>query len=273
MHDGSDKLFADLMLWSIFLPVGEAFRVSLSRKWRVRVDPTAGSHRTVLSWGTAGVVMQFVSLYAGVVVMRYKFGAGWWPSTGDNVYYALTSGFATTRLGTVLPLYPWLTYVLTVGGLVMEALAPLMVFLTNSSTRSRLLVVVLGAMIQIGIQIMFALPQFGFISVIAVIPMLPTPTLDAWVGKVRAGADGASKSGGGWGDGEDGGVPSSPSIVCGNAGRKSRTTRLVGGRVNRWLGCFFFVYMHGDRILACVWGCANDWCWIPRMMASRPPHL
>ena len=239
MHDGSDKLFADLMLWSVFLPVGDAFRIQFSRRWRLWVDPAAGLHRTVLSWGAAGVVMQFVSLYAGVVVMRYKFGAGWWPSSGDNVYYALTSGFATTRLGNMLPLYPWLTYVLTMGGLVMVAMAPLFVFFTTSRTRSRLLVVVLGVAIQAGIQIMFHLPQFGCISVIAVIPMLPTPTLDAWVGKATVRA---SSSSGGFGGGEKEDQLPSSSVRCLPDGRRNR--HVAGGRTNRWLACFFFVYMH-----------------------------
>ena len=89
-HDASDKLFANLMLWCTFLPVGEAFvfrrraapapapttTTTTAALW---LDTSSGPYRTAFTAGTAGVVLQFCSLYAGVVLRRYYGGPDWWP--------------------------------------------------------------------------------------------------------------------------------------------------------------------------------------------------
>lgn len=119
-HDGSDKLFANLMLWAIFLPIGEAFVFRLpppssssssSRWWRLELVRSCGPYRTALTCGTAGVVLQFCSLYAGVVIMRYYRGRDWWPSSGTLLYYAIHAGFASTKFAAIIGQYPWVTYV------------------------------------------------------------------------------------------------------------------------------------------------------------------
>ena len=151
-----------------------------------------------------------------------------------------------------------------------EGCLPLLALATVSSSRSRLLVVGLGAMVQLGIQMLFYLPQFACISVIASLPMLPTPVLDQLLGKSRveeAGARGAAavgRSGENGGDGGTGpvgsgggsaGNPSTPtpgllpepSPGCGQnsaaTAAERRMRRISGGRVSKGLSLFCLVYM------------------------------
>lgn len=169
---------------------------------------------------------------------------------------------------------------MTVSAVFAEASLPLLVFFTTSTSRSRLLVVVVGVLVQAGIQMLFYLPQFAAISVIASIPMLPTPVLDDWLGKsksettltegggrrgcndVSSAATASSSSGGGSGVAGAGFAAGAPTVAAGGIfllpaplpGFKSsigstetaaerRMQRIAGGRISRCLSLFCLVYM------------------------------
>jgi hypothetical protein len=60
---------------------------------------------------------------------------------------------------------------------------PVLVLATASNSMGRMLPVVVNVAVQLGIQMLFRLPTFAAISIIASLPLLPTPLLDRHFGK------------------------------------------------------------------------------------------
>ena len=161
-HDGSDKYFRNLLLWCCFM--------DLSGKAQPR-------GQAQLSIGTVGYVLQVCLMYAGVIALRMRGGSTWF--NGTAVGYALGASFATKPPANTLIANPALCEYLSYGGLVGEAVIPVLILLSSNRTPwLRLAAVANVAAVHAGILFMFYLPQWSILATIATAFLLPSVFLD-----------------------------------------------------------------------------------------------
>lgn len=165
-HDGSDKYFRNLLLWSCFMDL-----CPISKQPRKQAV-------TQLSIGTVGFIFQMCLMYAGVISYRFRYGKSWFDGTA--VGYALSSSFATRPPATFLTDHPQICKVMTFSGLIGEAIIPIVILITSYRTpilRSGIFFGILA--VHAGIYFLFYLPQWSLFASLAAVLLLPPAFLDA----------------------------------------------------------------------------------------------
>ncbi|MFB6192598.1 MAG: HTTM domain-containing protein [Haloarculaceae archaeon] len=191
--NGGDSLLRRLLLWSLFLPLGERWSVDALRRERA---PRAG----VASLATGAFLLQVVLVYATNAVFKLR-GSTWTPPGADAMAYVFGLDRLTVRLGDVLAAYPALYEPLGHLWLVLIVASPLLVLATG---RTRTLLA--GALIcmHLGMALTMRLGVFPLVSVTGLVPFLPGRVWDAVETGGRAGlarareALGASGTLAGW---------------------------------------------------------------------------
>ena len=121
LSSGADTLIRLLLFWSMFLPLGA--RWSIDSAWeRAR---TAVKPLRAFSFGSAGLLLQIALMYWFTALL--KTGAPWW-SEGSALYYALGAGQVTRPSSEFLLQFPTLLRVLTHATMVLEYVAPALLF-------------------------------------------------------------------------------------------------------------------------------------------------
>ena len=96
--NGGDILLRHLLLWGVFLPLGERWSVDATRR-------TRGARDRVASVATAGLFLQIVAVYATNAVLKHR-GSLW--TDGTAVRYVFGLDQFTVLLGDALAEVPWL---------------------------------------------------------------------------------------------------------------------------------------------------------------------
>ena len=161
---GGDALLQHLTFWSLLLPLGSRWSVDASRHGR--------SQGRIVSVASAGILIQVLLLYG--VNALLKFRGDLWLS-GDAVTVILGLDRFTALLGPLfreLPLVPEIANWAWVGLL---AVSPLLVLSTG---RTRVAVAGAFATVHFGMVLTMDLGIFPLVSILALIPFLPSSVWD-----------------------------------------------------------------------------------------------
>jgi len=176
-HTG-DLWFETLFLWAMFLPLGA--HLSLDRL-RGRTPPLAPR---VCSLATTGALFQVALFYvmAGSLKARYDV----W-TRGDAVWVFTHVIEYTRPLGAWLGRYPAACSFLTYSTLVLEGLAPFLLFVPFATARIRAALFCVFAAFHLTLQSAIYIGIFQLICIVALTLFLPGSFWDALARRVPAG--------------------------------------------------------------------------------------
>ncbi len=164
---GGDKTLVVMAFFAAFLPLGQ--RYSLTAQWFGPRPQTA-----YRSMATAAYAIQVLLVWfmAGIL----KTGEQWW-SDGTAVSMALHLEAFTTEFARHWRHWDWLVGPLTLVVFWMECLGPLLMLVPALWCRVIGLVALVG--LEIGIWLSLEVGLFPFISLVSIVPLVPTRVVDA----------------------------------------------------------------------------------------------
>lgn len=165
LQSSGDMLMSLLLFWGMFLPLGLRWSVD-----RARASNDTELPRRVLSVATAAVLIQAALVY--YFASWLKSGEPW--HDGTAVWIALNWDQGTTAFGRSMLRFPELLSFATHGVLWFELLGPLLLFVPFYTSLIRLLVVPMFVMLHLSFMLMMVLATFPFVSIVSVIPFVPT---------------------------------------------------------------------------------------------------
>lgn len=163
--NGGDYLLYMLLLWSIFLPLGEYGSVD-SFLGRFRKTP----RKRILSMGTVALLIQIALIYVFSVIIKAK-EEPWWD--GQAIYFALTSDFYTKVLGLILLKWPIILKILTPVIFWAEFFAPVFLFMPVRTSFFRMIAMIMVFLLHLGFGLCLELRIFPWVSVLAMSAFLP----------------------------------------------------------------------------------------------------
>ncbi len=162
--NAGDSVLRRLLLWSIFLPLGERFSVdSLLRE---------GYRRRIVSLASGGILLQVVTIYT--VNALFKLRGDLW-MRGVAVQYVFSLHNVLTGFGELLANYPTLLDVFDRVWLVMVVASVLLILLTGWS---RAVFASLFIVMHFGMLLTMRLGLFPLISITALLLFLPSVVWD-----------------------------------------------------------------------------------------------
>ena len=171
--NGGDSLLRRLLFWGVFLPLGARWSLdALAGRTRRSRVPTGGMQGRVVGVAAAGLLIQVVLVYA--TNAGFKLGSGRWLS-GDALAYVLHLDEFTTPLGAALAEVP---AVLSVLETVWLGLLVGSVGLVATTGWRRALLAGLFAGAHLWMAATMRLGVFPFVSVVALVPFLPSRVWD-----------------------------------------------------------------------------------------------
>ena len=165
VQSSGDILMLMLLFWGLFLPLNLHWSVD-----RARATNGAAVPLRVLSTATAAVLVQAALVYLFASLL--KTGEPW--HNGTAVWLALNWDQGTTALGRTMLNFPWLLALLTPVVLWFELLAPIALFIPFYTPVVRLVVIPLLVLMHLSFAALMVLATFPFVSIVSVIPFLPT---------------------------------------------------------------------------------------------------
>ncbi|MFC4359627.1 HTTM domain-containing protein [Halobium salinum] len=180
VQNSGDALLRWLLLWSVFLPLGERVSVdALRRGVRSATESAAGSRREwrprdrVVSPASAGLLLQVVLVYASNALLKSR-GTLW--TNGEAIYYVLSLRRFTVLLSDLFAGSPWVFGPLGHLWFAMLVASPLLVLLTG---RGRALLAGLFVVMHAGMTATLMIGLFPLISIVALLPFFPAVVWDA----------------------------------------------------------------------------------------------
>jgi len=173
---GSDLLLRMLLLWGIFLPLGARYSVDSALD-----NSSERTPERVLSWASAALLLQVAMVYAFSAAL--KSGPEW--RDGSAVYYALQIDHFAKPFARHVLNHPLLMRGLTYGVWGLEALGPWLLFAPQRTEPIRLAVVGALAAIQLGLWSCLELGMFPWVSIVALLPLLPSSVWDRLFSRLR----------------------------------------------------------------------------------------
>lgn len=129
---GADSLLRVMLFWSMFLPLGA--RWSLDAR---RGGSTLGTAKATVSFATVAIFLQVAFMYWFTAILKDSPA---WRSEGTALYYALGAEQITTPLGQLAFGLPHdLLRVLTFAALILEVVAPILLFCPIRTPQVRLM--------------------------------------------------------------------------------------------------------------------------------------
>lgn len=208
LHAG-DSLLRRLLLWGVFLPLGE--------RWSVDARRTEDDPRPrVAGMASAAILLQVVIVYTENAAFKLR-GDPW--VTGDAMVYVFALEPRVTTLGEVLANYPAVLELLGYLWLVMVVSSVLLVVLTG---RARSLFAGLFVLMHAGMALTMHLGLFPLVSIAALLPFFHGDVWDtaetrlgatvrAWRGRLRPPRH--ARMGGRWMEGHGGPLQGIPATV------------------------------------------------------------
>ena len=172
--NAGDLILIQLLFWFMFLPT--------ARVWTLggRREPDAPPRSRVLSVASAGLVLQMPFVYFFSALQKLA-GSGW--LEGTVTWYAVSREAASRTFGLFLRDHvPAVLDALTYVTLTLEFVGPLLLFLPRSTPRVRLAMFLAFASLQLGLSLSLRLWLFPFISIVALVPILPGFVFDRMTG-------------------------------------------------------------------------------------------
>jgi len=171
--NGGDSLLRRLLFWGIFLPLGTRWSLdALAGRVRGHARSGTGARGRVAGVASAGLLIQVVLIYA--TNAGFKLGSERWLS-GEALAYVFRLDEFTTPLGAALAGYPAALSALETVWLAMLAGSVGLVALTGWR---RALLAGLFAGAHLGMAATMRLGVFPFVSVVALLPFLPSGVWD-----------------------------------------------------------------------------------------------
>ena len=165
VQSSGDILMLMLLFWGLFLPLNLHWSVDRARATNDSVVPLR-----VLSTATAAVLVQAALVYLFAALL--KTGEPW--HNGTAIWLTLNWDQGTTALGRAMLGFPWLLSLLTPVVLWFELLAPIALFIPFYTPVVRLVVVPLLVLMHLSFAVLMVLATFPFVSIVSVIPFLPS---------------------------------------------------------------------------------------------------
>ncbi len=168
---GGDVLLRMLLVWSVFLPLGAAW--SVDSRWKPR--PT----KTQTSVATLAIMIQMAMMYffAGLS----KCNAFW--LDGEAIEYAMQLEMYAKPFAAVMLTAPWLLGAMTIGVLVLELVAPLLLFVPWQNRRMRYGLLIIFWAMHVGIWLTLSIGIFAPIAMIGWFVFVPGSFWDRWWGR------------------------------------------------------------------------------------------
>lgn len=175
---GGDLLLRMLLFWSMFVPLGAVWSIDA---WRQR--PSKAISMRFLSVGSMAIFLQIAFMYWFTAAL--KTGPEW-RDDGSALFYVLRRPLYTTWIGESLQDYTLLLQTLSYGTMVIEVVAPILLFFPIWNTRARLIGIGSLLGLQLGIMFTMSIGLFPFVSSSCLLVLLPTAFWDTVEPRVRA---------------------------------------------------------------------------------------
>lgn len=154
-----------LLFWSLFLPLGGAASVD-----RLLRPPAGAVRRSVVSCGTAALVLQLCQMYWFSAALKDHPA---WTTELSAVYYALSLDSFSTALGRWLLSFPRLLQGLTAAVFWLEILGPGLLLLPLRGSGLRMAVVLAFVALHVGLAVTLELELFPWTCIAAWSALLP----------------------------------------------------------------------------------------------------
>ncbi|WP_129113143.1 HTTM domain-containing protein [Halegenticoccus tardaugens] len=165
--NGGDALLAWLLVWALFLPLGERWSVDARRRGSGR------PRRRVANAASAALLLQAVLVYASNAALKLR-GGDW--LRGDAILYVFSLDQFVVGFGNELARHPELLTLLGRGWLAMLVCSPLLVLLVG---RPRALFALGFVGTHLGMLLTMRLGLFPLVSIAALLAFLPEEVWDA----------------------------------------------------------------------------------------------
>jgi predicted DCC family thiol-disulfide oxidoreductase YuxK len=162
---GGDTLLRMMTFWAMFLPLGLVYSVDAA----LDSEPERKKPQTIFSAGTVALMAQIAMVYWFAVSL--KTGPEW-RTEGSAVYYALSLEQMAHPLGRWLTQFPNFLRFLTFFTLVVEAAAPIFLFIPWRSQQIRTLAVLFLISLHLGFATFLNVGHFPFVGSVIMLPML-----------------------------------------------------------------------------------------------------
>ncbi|MFB6096718.1 MAG: HTTM domain-containing protein [Haloferacaceae archaeon] len=188
--NGGDVLLRLVLLWAIFVPLGERWSLDARRRAGRAAGETEASapRRAIASLGTAALLGQVVIMYGSNALFKLN-GTLW--LDGTAIQYVFSLDQFTILLGDVLANYPLLLHAGALLWMALLVCSPLLLGLTGWR---RAVLVGLFMSMHLGMLLTMQLGLFPLIAVAALVPFLPGEVWDA-VGLGAVPTDDGDRSG------------------------------------------------------------------------------
>ncbi|MFB6370701.1 MAG: HTTM domain-containing protein [Haloarculaceae archaeon] len=158
--NGGDTLLRHLLVWGVFLPLGERWSVDAVRRDHER--------DRIASLATAGLLAQVVLVYGTNAVLKLR-GDIW--LAGDAVEQALMLTRYSTPIGAAILEFPLLPMIADYLWLGLLLASPLLLVTTGTA---RVVLVGAFAAMHAGMALSMGLGLFPYISIAALVPFVPS---------------------------------------------------------------------------------------------------
>jgi hypothetical protein len=187
--NGGDALLRRLLLWGLFLPLGERLSVDALRAAAGSRD-SADARERVAGVASAALLSQVVLVYGVDALLKHR--SPLW-IRGNAVRYVFSLDQFTVLLGERLAGFPALLRLANWFWLGLLSASVLLLLLTG---RRRTLLVSLFVTAHFGMALTMRLGLFPLISVAALLPFLPPQVWDGLAARVPAGSTAVDRWGG-----------------------------------------------------------------------------
>ena len=169
--NGGDILLAQMLFWSMFLPLGRQWSLD-SVLWKRK--PTTSE--PIVSFASAAILLQlcFMYFFTGI----FKFNDVW--LSGQAMENALSYDIYVRPLGEYLLNYPGLLKFLTYGTLCLELIGPFLLFVPWKTPYFRLALWGILMSMHIGIEMTMTVALFSYMCMAALTLFLPKELWD-WI--------------------------------------------------------------------------------------------
>jgi hypothetical protein len=184
--NAGDSMLRILLFWSIFLPLGAMWSLDATTK-RGRGDTVAP--QPVASVGTFCFILQlcFIYWFTGLYKLNYTWlgfdpaGAAvdWSRVGGEALHRAMSYDLYRKPLAEALLASPELLRVISIGTVLLELIAPLLLFVPFATRWWRVLVISAFVLLHIGIELTLHVGLFGAVAVVAWMALLPAMFWDS----------------------------------------------------------------------------------------------
>ncbi|MFO1501578.1 MAG: HTTM domain-containing protein [Verrucomicrobiota bacterium] len=167
---GADLLLRMLLFWGMFLPLGGRWSLDRWRRKRGGDNSTDTSQGPVLSVASAAILLQMALMYLFSAI--FKSNSVWF--RGETIAGAMAHDFYASPVGAYLLQFPRLLMGLTWATLLLEWIAPVLMFVPKWTGPLRIGCVAALAALHVGIAICLEVDLFSPVSMAGLLLFLPT---------------------------------------------------------------------------------------------------